>query len=217
MRLCFIGDENAGLVGKNYAIEKDTYLLTDDNFSSGSEKTITDISQANPGVVTSADHGFSNDQVVLIEDVAGMTDVNDTHFTVKNKTDDTFELYSQATTPAAVDTSGYGAYTLGGVASLVASLPVGYIFDEDDIDNFDPLFVKAMALQLAVNLSYGIAGKTTLRTDVRNMLTEALQEARAINGQDKPPVRVTRSNVLGARRRYSSGVAYERDPSRIYD
>lgn len=98
-----------------------------------------------------------------------------------------------------------------------ATLKIGYIFDEETVVRFDPLFLKAFALQLAVNLSYGFAGKTTLRTDLRNMLVEALGEARAINGQDKPPVRITRSRVIGARRQYSSGTAYGSDPGRISD
>ena len=217
IRLRFIGSENEGLVGKRYELETDAYLLTDDNYSSGSSATITGISQANPGVVTAVAHGFSNDQVVLIEDVVGMTEVNDIHFTVKSKTDDTFQLYSQAATPAAVSTLAYTAYASGGTITLAPSLSIGYIFDEDDTTKFDPLFINAFALQLAVNMSYGVAGKTTLRTDVRNMLAEALAEARSINGQDKPPVRITNSRVIGSRRRYSSGIGYEGDPSRIPD
>ena len=203
------------MVGQLYELETDNYLLTDNNDSSPAEKDITGITAADPGVVTSADHGFEDGQVVLIEDVVGMTEVNDTHFTISNATDDTFELQTQAATPADVDTSGYTAYTSGGTVTLVASLPIGYVFDEDDTTKFDALFIKAFALQLAANMSYGFAGKTTLRTDCRNMLAEALQEARAINGQDKPPIRVTRSSVIGARRRYSSGIGYEGNPSRI--
>jgi len=98
-----------------------------------------------------------------------------------------------------------------------ATLDIGYIFDEETVAYFDALFLKACALQLAVNLSYGLSGKTTLRTDCRNLLAEALGEARAINGQDRPPVRVTRSRVIGARRRYASGIGYEGNPSRIPD
>jgi len=98
-----------------------------------------------------------------------------------------------------------------------ATLNIGYIFDEESVVRFDPLFLKAFALQLAVNLSYGMAGKTTLRTDARNMLAEALAEARSINGQDKPPIRITRSNVIGARQTYSSGTAYGSNPGRIPD
>lgn len=97
------------------------------------------------------------------------------------------------------------------------SMNIVYIFDETRPVRFDPLFLKAFALQLAVNMSYGLAGKTTLRTDCRNMLQEALAEARAINGQDRPPTRVTKSRVIGARRKYSSGIGYEGDPSRIPD
>ena len=98
-----------------------------------------------------------------------------------------------------------------------ASLQIGYIFNEETVVRFDSLFLKALALQLAVNLSYGLAGKTTLRTDVRDMLMEALAEARSINGQDKPPIRITKSRVIGARRRYSTGIGYEGNPSRIPD
>jgi len=217
MRLRFIGAENAGLVGIDYDLEQDQYLLINDGMTDQNPVTITGITQAHPGVVTAAAHGFENGDVVVIEDVVGMTEVNDLHFTVANKTTDTFELQSQAATPVDVDTSAYTAYTSGGEVYKAPSLNIGYVFDEDDTDEFDPLFTKALALQIAVNLSYGLAGKTTLRTDVRNMLTEALQEARAINGQDKPPVRVTNSRVIGARRRYSSGIGYEGNPSRIPD
>jgi hypothetical protein len=217
MRLRFIGTDNEGLVGKDYDLDQDQYLLTDDGDTDAEGTDITDITTANPGVVTAASHGFSNGEVAIIEDVVGMTEVNDLHFTVANATTDTFELQSQAATPVDVDTSGYTAYSSGGTVKNAPSLNIGYVFDEDDTDEFDPLFTKALALQIAVNLSYGVAGKTTLRTDVRNMLTEALQEARAINGQDKPPVRVTRSRVIGARRRYSSGIGYEGNPSRIPD
>lgn len=217
MRLRFIGTENAGLVGINYDLEQDQYLLISDAMYDKNPVTITGITQANPGVVTAAAHGFENGDVVVIEDVVGMTEVNDLHFTVANKATNTFELKTQAATPVNVNTLGYTAYVSGGEVYKAPSLNIGYVFDEDDPDEFDPLFVKALALQIAVNLSYGMAGKTTLRTDVRNMLTEALQEARAINGQDKPPVRVTNSRVIGARRRYSSGIGYESNPSRIPD
>lgn len=98
-----------------------------------------------------------------------------------------------------------------------ASLYIFYIFDETRPARYDACFVKAFALQLAVNMCYSFAGKSTLRTDLRNMLTEALTEARAINGQDKPPIRVTKSRVIGARRQYGSGSAYRPDASRIYD
>lgn len=98
-----------------------------------------------------------------------------------------------------------------------ASVYIFYIFDETRPVRYDACFIKAFALQLAVNMCYGFAGKSTLRTDLRNMLAEAITEARAINGQDKPPIRVTKSRVIGARRQYGSGSAYSPNPSRIND
>ena len=77
------------------------------------------ITQANPGVVTATAHGLPDGMPVLISGVAGMTQVNDTLFTVTNKTANTFELYTAGNTPAAVNTSvpPYTAYTSGGTAS----------------------------------------------------------------------------------------------------
>lgn len=71
-----------------------------------SPKTITGITKANPGVVTSAGHGFSNGDSVLISEVSGMTEVNGFSFTIANVTANTFEL--------GVDTSSYGTYISGG-------------------------------------------------------------------------------------------------------
>ena len=76
-------------------------------------KNITDITAANPGVVTSVAHGYSDGDRVYIESVVGMTEVNDTEFVVTNKTADTFEL-------GTTDTSGYTAYTSGGTAKLIS-------------------------------------------------------------------------------------------------
>ena len=77
-------------------------------------KTITGITQANPAVVTSAAHGFSNGDEVLIESVAGMTQVNDRRFVCTNVAANTFELYDNF--GRKVDSTSYSAYTSGGTA-----------------------------------------------------------------------------------------------------
>ena len=79
-----------------------------------SSKTITGITAANPPVVTSALHGYSDGDIVLIDNVVGMTEVNGVYFTVTNKTANTFELYIGG---AAVDGSAYTAYSSGGDAT----------------------------------------------------------------------------------------------------
>lgn len=75
---------------------------------SGQAKTITNITQADPAVVTCAAHGYPNGTVVLIRDVDGMVEINDRIYTTANATTDTFEL-------SGVDSSGYTEYTANGV------------------------------------------------------------------------------------------------------
>ena len=83
----------------------------------GAAITITDITRANPAVVTAASHGFTNGYKVRIKDVVGMTEVNQgltTAYTVANKTDDTLELSD-------IDSSGWSQYKGGGTAQRVSN------------------------------------------------------------------------------------------------
>jgi hypothetical protein len=83
----------------------------------GSAVAITNITKANPAVVTSADHGLSNGDHVRIEDVLGMTEVNQElgqAYTVVNVSDDTFQL-------SGIDSTGYTPYTSGGTFREVAN------------------------------------------------------------------------------------------------
>ena len=73
---------------------------------------ITGATKADPGVITAVDHGFSNDDLVGIFDVVGMTELNGIIFKVSAATDDTFAVQ----TPAGVDvdTTGFTTYVSGG-------------------------------------------------------------------------------------------------------
>jgi hypothetical protein len=70
------------------------------------ESTITAITAANPGSATDTAHGFSTGDVITIANVVGMTEVNDTEFTITKVDANTYTL--------GVDTSDYTAYTSGG-------------------------------------------------------------------------------------------------------
>ena len=89
-----------------------------------SNKTITAITKANPGVVTSAAHGFSNGDTVVISGVGGMTQVNGKRYKVANVAANTFEL--QTIDGTNVNTSSYTTYTSGGVANRVYTLTTTY-------------------------------------------------------------------------------------------
>jgi hypothetical protein len=94
------------------------YLSTD-------EKTITGISQASPAVVTAVAHGFLTDYLVKIEDVVGMTEVNDRIFQITKVTADTFSLNG-------INSANYTAYASGGTTIRMEALAEygrGYTYD----------------------------------------------------------------------------------------
>ena len=74
---------------------------------------ITGATNAEPIVVTSNGHGFTNNSIVVITEVEGNTAANGT-WRVTDATDDTFKLYSLS----GVASSGNNAYTTGGKINL---------------------------------------------------------------------------------------------------
>jgi len=88
-------------------------------------KTITAITKANPGVVTSTAHGFSNGDTVVITGVVGMTQVNGKRFKVASVTANTFAL--QDIDGVNVNTTSYTTYTSGGIANRVYTLTTTYL------------------------------------------------------------------------------------------
>ena len=115
-------DANSGVVKQEWAQNSDLNASTDYEFiwDSADTTAITGITQANPGVVTMAANPFTDGDVVIIESVAGMTEVNfddttATMFIVANGDGTTFELTDLD--GANVNTSGYGAYTSGGTVN----------------------------------------------------------------------------------------------------
>lgn len=87
-------------------------------------KTITGITQANPGVVTSAGHGFSAGDLVYLSGIGGMTQLNGRTLAVTNVTANTFTLISEF--GVAVNTTAYGAYTAGGTAARIYVISTPY-------------------------------------------------------------------------------------------
>jgi len=80
-------------------------VIVDMQSAIAAAKTITQITKANPGVVTSTAHGFTNGEFVYLE-VAGMSQLNEKVVRVANVTSDTFELEGINTTLFKDFTSG---------------------------------------------------------------------------------------------------------------
>lgn len=74
--------------------------------------TITGITNASPGVVTSNGHGMSTGYVITITGVGGMTELNGNRYIVVSTGANTFTLKSFDGT--AINTTSYGTYTSGG-------------------------------------------------------------------------------------------------------
>ena len=107
------------------------------------DKTITGITQANPAVVTATSHGYSNGDEVLISGVVGMTEVNSKRFLVSNKTTNTFELQNKDSVD--VDSTGFTAYSSGGVSNKVFELTTPYttaqLFDLKFAQSADVMYI----------------------------------------------------------------------------
>ena len=76
---------------------------------------ITDITRANPGVVTIIEHGFTTGDRYYFTNVEGMTEVNGNIYTITVIDEDTFSI---------VNTSSFTAYTSGGKVTAITTLTV---------------------------------------------------------------------------------------------
>ena len=116
---------------------KDKGQITEGN------KTITGITAANPAVVTSSSHGYSNGDFVIITGVVGMTEVNGKTFKVADKTTNTFELQDVDGTD--INSSSYTAYSSGGIANKIYQITTSYttaqLFDLKFAQSADVLYI----------------------------------------------------------------------------
>jgi uncharacterized protein (TIGR02217 family) len=105
--------QTEGVSAGNYSYDTTTGIVTfvastSKSVNANSTKTITGISQANPGNVLCVAHGFATGDKIKIISVGGMTQVNNLYFTITVVDVDNFTI--------GVDTSAYTAYTSGGSA-----------------------------------------------------------------------------------------------------
>lgn len=80
----------------------------------GTTKTITGITQANPGVVTSASHGYANGTILYLSGIVGMTQLNGRWVKVASATTNTYAITDLDGNN--INTTGFTAYTSGGVS-----------------------------------------------------------------------------------------------------
>jgi hypothetical protein len=99
----------------------------------GSTLSVANITQANPGLVTTnINHGFTTGQVIQMNGVVGMTAVNGVNYTITVTGLQTFTL--------GVNTTSFGAYVSGGV--VTPNLRNITVSINDYPDNYSIVFVN---------------------------------------------------------------------------
>lgn len=85
-----------------------------------SSKSVSAATNANPGVFTSAAHGYTNGQWVFSSNFGGMTQVNGNYYIIAGVTTNTFTLTDLF--GVAVNTTGFGVYSGGGIVQRVYTI-----------------------------------------------------------------------------------------------
>lgn len=93
-----------------------------------SQRSIGGITNANPGVVSSAGHGYSNGDWVYLSGVGGMNQVNGNYFIVAGATTNTWQLNDLNGNP--VDTTAYGVFVGSGSSQRVYTITTTYLASE---------------------------------------------------------------------------------------
>ena len=171
----------------------DTYILefgdqTMRVFRSGlqvldaTDKVITGITQANPGVITSNSHGFSDGDEIFVDAIVGMTELNGRNYRVDNATTNTFTLTDLFGND--IDTTGFTAYGSAGTATEIYNIATPYA-----VADLPALrFVQSADTMFIVHPSYAIR-KLTRTADNNWTFSTA-----SITGSPSPALNDTTNN-----------------------
>lgn len=83
------------------------------------------------------------------------------------------------------------------------SLYIRYIRNEVDVVKFPALFIEALSLKLAMNTATRFTLKQSWVDKIQARFTEVMALAESVDGQERPPLRVSRSYVSSRRMGYT--------------
>lgn len=103
----------------------------------------------------------------------------------------------------------YRDYAIEGTKLLInetnaGSLDIRYVYDNKNVEQYDPLFVEFFALSLAHNLAYPLSGNITVMRAIEALKLEKQRAALGVDGQERKPVRRERSRFKDARMKYGN-------------
>ena len=79
-------------------------------------------------------------------------------------------------------------------------LKVEYVYDAQNVAEFDPLFIDVLVTELAASMAYKFTLKPSIVSALKQDLLDAQMAAAAAAGQERPPRRVQTSKLTDARR-----------------
>jgi hypothetical protein len=120
-------------------------------------KTITGATQANPVVITSSSHGYSNGDEIYLDGIEGMTELNGRNYIVANSASGTYSLKDLFGND--IDSTGYSAYTTGGLTDKIYEEATPYAA----ADVFDLRFAQSADVMYFAHPSYAV--RTLSRTN----------------------------------------------------
>lgn len=89
------------------------------------------------------------------------------------------------------------------IASNQDNIFIRYIWDIQDVNSFDEMFIRCLSLKLASSIAAQITGNSSLKGDMYQLYLDCLEEAKSIDGQERPPIIIRRSDLVDARRRFT--------------
>ena len=98
-----------------------------------------------------------------------------------------------------------GQFLTNNTSTSSTVLNMRYIFDQETVIKWDALAVEVLVLNVKLALHIQFKSAPRAINTVKEMLREKQAEAKAIDGQERPPRRIQRSKFIQARRRGQSG------------
>lgn len=104
--------------------EPEDQFFVDSGLTYYDPKVISGATKANPCVLTITAHGYSNGDLIDVDDVVGMTELNGNRYKVKNVAANTVEL-TDPDDDTNINSSAYTTYVSGGTAAKAISTMTG--------------------------------------------------------------------------------------------
>ena len=137
-------------------------------WTTGSSRSISDITRASPGVVSSSSHGFQTGDWIWISDVRGMTQINDSAYRVVRINNNAYSLQawngSSWSNVNTTSSNGYSRYSSGGNARkcLLADCSVVVTANAHGLSDGDGVYINGVNGMTQINnLPYLVSHVTT--------------------------------------------------------